>query len=95
MDKLEELAGYIKQLIAVQVLESEDSNWLSHPNKERGERKEELLRICRLIVGELKEERDLLVAPFREEKEVLHEAQCLENSAHECSCGKVGHRNCS
>ena len=90
MDKLDELAGYIRQLIAVQVLEYEDSNWLSHPRKVRGERKEELLRICRLIVNELKEERDLLVAPFREE--VPHDKEFVE--VRQCSCGKGG-RNCS
>ncbi len=87
MDKLEELEGYLRQLIAVQVLEYEDSNWLSHPNKVRGERKEELLRICRLIVAELKEERDLLVTPLREE-DIVHVHPGGRTGM--CSCKKGG-----
>ncbi len=59
MDKLEELRGYLRQLIAVETLECEDQNWFGQDPKLRSENKEELLNICRLIVNELKEERDL------------------------------------
>ncbi len=83
MDKLDELRGYLRQLIAVETLEYEDKDWLSRERKLRSEKKEELLNICRLIVDELKEERNLLVGPLR--KEVVHDAEC--RVPRQCACG--------
>jgi len=59
MNKLEELEGYLRQLVAVQVLEYEDQDWLGQDTKLRSKNKEELLNTCRLIVGELREEKFL------------------------------------
>ncbi len=83
MDKLDELRGYLRQLIAVETLEYEDKDWLSKDNYLRSENKEELLNICRLIVDELKEERDLPAASLR--KEIVHDAEC--RVPRQCACG--------